>query len=76
MQNHLLRRILEEIMKVASRKINFEPLSANTKHQKRCSFGTQRLSFLWISMICQGRDKNQLLDYLSAVASKTALEWL
>lgn len=34
MQNHLLRRILEEIMKVASRKINFEPLSANTKHQK------------------------------------------
>lgn len=34
MQNHLPQRILEEIMKVASGKANFEPRSANTKHQK------------------------------------------
>lgn len=35
MQNHLLKHILEEIMKVASRKINFEPLTADTqKNQK------------------------------------------
>lgn len=34
MQNHLLQHILEEIMKVASRKINFEPLTADTQKKQ------------------------------------------
>lgn len=45
MQNHLLKHILEEIMKVASRKINFEPLTADTQKTKRMQFWNFKTQF-------------------------------